>query len=301
MTELNLGASTFSTVPAVARPKHKPSRMVKAMLALLLGLFAPGLGQVYARRPWRGLLMALLLAIFLVLAGELHLMILSATRMFVSIAVSILLRLYYVADGCLLAWQGAYAETHLSHQRASSALAVVLILALGTYPFPDLWLNHFAHFRAFRVPSGSMCPTICVGDRIVVATDAFRERVPQRGDLIAFHYHDGVTVFLKRVIGTQGDRVIFGPETPISINGNKLKLPHPCGSQKEEQSDLVEGISAKSLTVPPASLFVIGDNLGNSFDSRIDDFGFVKPSQLVGKPAFIYWSPDRSRIGCELH
>ena len=300
MTELNLGASTFSTVPAVERPKRKPSHMRKALVALLLGLLAPGLGQVYARRPWRGLFMALLLAILLVLAGELHLMVLSAAGMLGSIVVSVLLRLYFVADGCYLAWQGAHAETHRSHQKASSAFSVVLILALGTYPFPDLWLNHFAHFRAYGVPSGSMCPTICVGDRIVVATDAYRGRTPQRSDLIAFHFHDGKTVYLKRVIGTQGDRVMFGPETPISINGNKLQLPHACSGQRNEQNDLVEGIPPGSLTVPPASFFVIGDNLGDSFDSRIGDFGFVKPSQLLGKPAYIYWSPDRSRIGCKL-
>ncbi|MGC0772323.1 MAG: signal peptidase I [Candidatus Acidiferrum sp.] len=299
MTEPNLGGDSFSAGPSVETAKPRPSRAARAAIATLISLVLPGMGQLYVQRVLRGVVIALLDVAINALATEMRLF-MTFRGMIAAISLGILWRLWVAADSFYVAWRF---DRRIAPRRNPREMipAIMIVFLLVGYPVPSYFGKRLlGSFRAYRVPSRSMCPTICVGDRIVVATDAYRGRTPQRGDLIAFHFHEGETVYLKRVIGTQGDRVIFGPETPISVNGNKLQLPHACGGQRNEQSDLVKGIPPGSLTVPPASFFVIGDNLGDSYDSRIDDFGFVTPSQLVGRPAFIYWSPDRSRIGCKL-
>ena len=63
MTQLNLGTSSISAAAAAQDDKRPPSRIKKFVTALLLGLLVPGLGQVYARRPWRGVAMAVSLAL----------------------------------------------------------------------------------------------------------------------------------------------------------------------------------------------------------------------------------------------
>jgi signal peptidase I len=57
-------------------------------------------------------------------------------------------------------------------------------------------------------------------------------------------------------------------------------------------------VSFRSTKVPSGQLFVIGDNLNNSFDSRINQFGSVTVGQVIGKAVLIYWSPESARIGC---
>jgi signal peptidase I len=58
--------------------------------------------------------------------------------------------------------------------------------------------------------------------------------------------------------------------------------------------------SFPSTKVPPGQLFVLGDNLNDSFDSRIEGFGPVSIDGVIGEPVMIYWSPDSARIACPI-
>jgi len=155
------------------------------------------------------------------------------------------------------------------------------------------------YFGAFRIDSGSMCPTLCDGERIVAARDAFKSRSPERGELLLFDFNHNGTLYTKRVIGVAGDTVARGPANTILVNNVSLTFPNPCGDHKSLERLAAEGPPFQTVTVPNDGLFVIGDNLDNSFDSRF--FGFVTMDEVRAKPLFIYWSPDRSRIGCKLH
>jgi len=297
MTQLNLGTSSISTGVTLQEAATKPSRRKRVTIALLLGLLAPGLGQVYVKRPGRGFVAALSALAFLALAGELRFF-LTFPGLVSSLLASVLLRLWIIGDACHLAWREMPVEVTSRNSRISSALIVVLILLVSVYPGPDLWLKYWAHIRAYKISSGSMCPTLCEDDRMVVSTAAYRNRAPGRGELVIFDFKQTGQMFSKRVAGVPGDRVARGPANTILVNGNALKIPAPCGKTAAPESLAPEGPDFEPVKVPDGSLFVIGDNLDNSYDSRF--FGFVPLDQVKGKPVFLYWAPDGSRIGCAL-
>jgi len=297
MTQLDLGTSSISAGAILQETKPAGSRRKRVTIALLLGLLSPGLGQVYVKRPARGFVAALSALVFLALAGESRFF-LTFPGLVSSLLASVLLRLWIIGDACYLAWKSVSVELRSRKSRISSALAVVLILLVSVYPVPDVWLKYCAHFRAYKISSGSMCPTLCEDDRMVVSTAAYRNRAPGRGELVIFDFKQTGQMFPKRVAGVPGDRVARGPANTILVNGNALKIPAPCGKTAAPESLAPEGPDFEPVKVPDGSLFVIGDNLDNSYDSRF--FGFVPLDQVRGKPVFLYWSPERSRIGCEL-
>jgi len=145
-----------------------------------------------------------------------------------------------------------------------------------------------------------MCPTICEDERVFVQMLYGTPYVPNRGDVVAFLYGQDRSVFVKRVIGLPGDIVASGPNGGILVNGRAWQPPPICGKPVVEAAQNNSALySAFTQThVAPGHLFVIGDNLQDSFDSRIPDFAPVTPDTVIGKPVMIYWSKGNSRIGC---
>jgi signal peptidase I len=145
-----------------------------------------------------------------------------------------------------------------------------------------------------------MCPAVCVDERIIAGMDAFDRQPPRRGDVILFYFQPGHVTYIKRVIAIEGDSVAPGPEDSILVNGKPVQLPGACGIPAWKGGSSSESIAFKAVTVPNGSYFVIGDNLNNSYDSRIEGFGFIKREQVRGKALFIYWSSGKSRFGCAI-
>jgi len=172
----------------------------------------------------------------------------------------------------------------------------------------------------FRIPSGSMMPTLLVGDFILVNKYAYGIRLPvlnekvypvgapQRGDVVVFRYprNPGVD-YIKRVVGVPGDHIVYRDKT-LFINGKKIpQIPagtfigkgsglSMSGAEiRQEALGKVEhdilmmprmrGVGA-DVVVPEGHYFVMGDNRDNSNDSRY--WGFVPDKNLVGK-AFMVW------------
>jgi signal peptidase I len=158
--------------------------------------------------------------------------------------------------------------------------------------------------QAFKIPSGSMRPTLIEGDRILVSkfiygariplTDRLRLpgiRKPQRGDVVVFLYpEDPTRDFIKRLIATEGEAV--------QIKNGKIYInDQPLDDPKFARNYVNRGPYAKqgdSVVIPPDSLFVLGDNSTSSQDSRY--WGFVPERYILGKAFLIYWPLHRIRI-----
>ena len=148
----------------------------------------------------------------------------------------------------------------------------------------------------FKIPSGSMIPTLQIGDFILVNKYVYGIRLPiinkkiinvgnpQRGDVMVFRYPEDPSLdYIKRVIGLPGDQVEVS-QGVVKVNGVPLTEPY-----------LNELPSYANIwTVPEGKLFVLGDNRNYSSDSH--EWGFVDESWVVGKAVVIYWPLDQIRL-----
>lgn len=178
----------------------------------------------------------------------------------------------------------------------SIVIALVLALLIRTFVV-----------QAFKIPSGSMEPTLLIGDHLLVnkflygtkipftAIKVLPLREPERGDVVVFIYPvDPSKDFIKRVIGLPGDKIEV-INKKVYVNGKGIEDIH---AHFAENMILPKGGEPRDnfgpVTVPPDSLFVMGDNRDRSYDSRF--WGFVKKSEVKGKAFIIYWSWDRERF-----
>jgi len=172
------------------------------------------------------------------------------------------------------------------------AIVIAILLALFIRTFV---------FQAFKIPSGSMEPTLLVGDHIFVNKFIYGIKIPflrktlipikdpERGDIIVFIYP--VTKdkdYIKRVIGLPGEDIEINGKD-IYIDGILFDDPYgENGNALENRHNPVKDCPYCSVTVPDGHYFVMGDNRGNSQDSRY--WGFVPADFIKGKAFIIYWS-----------
>lgn len=173
--------------------------------------------------------------------------------------------------------------------------------------------------QAFKIPSRSMVPTLLVGDHILVNKFIYGVKVPflrktiipitnpQRGDIVVFIYpNDRSKDYIKRVIGVSGDKIEIKNKI-IFINGKQYSDAYGIYSDNViYPASLQPRDNFGPVTVPPESLFVMGDNRDESADSRF--WGFVDLKDVEGKAFIIYWSWNREetnlrwqRLGTILH
>jgi signal peptidase I len=164
--------------------------------------------------------------------------------------------------------------------------------------------------QAFYIPSESMVPTLEVGDRVFVSKFMFDGGDVARGDVIVFenpnaaelpdrggissvlHWlGEGVGLaqpenedFIKRVIALPGETIEIRRDV-VYINGKPLDEPYLTQAAKDSTGDY------PLHTVPDDALFVMGDNRGNSADSRYG-LGFVPFDKVIGKAFVVIWPPS---------
>ena len=144
----------------------------------------------------------------------------------------------------------------------------------------------------FKIPSGSMRPTLMEGDRILVNKFIYRFRAPRRGEIIVFHYPpEPKRPFIKRLVGLGGDRLELR-NGEAYINGAQLQ--RPAGVHPGYMNGGTYGQARQVVEVPADSLYVLGDNTEHSHDSRY--WGFVPRTLVIGRALCIFWPLTRWRI-----
>ncbi len=201
------------------------------------------------------------------------------------------------------------APPRVKSTRREYAEALLVALALA------LFIRTFI-VQAFKIPSGSMLPTLQIGDHLLVNKLLYGVRIPvygtrfldffepERGDIIVFVYpEDRDKDFIKRVIGIPGDEIEIRNKK-LYRNGEPVEdEPYARYAEPPEPGPRD---NFGPVTVPEGHVFVMGDNRDHSFDSRF--WGFVPYEDIKGKAFIIYWSWDGddgwvrwSRIGQLVH
>lgn len=159
----------------------------------------------------------------------------------------------------------------------SIAIAVLLFLIIKTYVI-----------QAFKIPSGSMRPTLLEGDKLFVNKYVYRFNEPERGDIIVFKYpEDPKKDFIKRLVAEGGETVEIRANR-IYVNGSPLEGPFARFAYYNHGP---YGDPSQKIVVPTNMLYVLGDNSASSQDSRY--WGFVPRRSVVGKAVFRWWPLNR--------
>ena len=221
-------------------------------------------------------------------------------------------------------FSGMSLETEQQKNAFADAMSVAarepILVEYSKSFFPVLFIVFFLRsflVEPFQIPSGSMIPTLEVGDFILVNKFAYGVRAPvlnteiipigkpERGDVMVFFPpHQPETYYIKRVIGLPGDHISYNNHV-LTINGKvieeKLVAELPAGApvlrMVKETIDDKEFTAYKhirpsrlsvqgSWIVPEGQYFMMGDNRDNSLDSR--EWGFASEDMIVGK-AFAVW------------
>ena len=187
-------------------------------------------------------------------------------------------------------------------------------------------------FEPFRIPSGSMMPTLLQGDYIFVKKYSYGLRLPvsetkivetgqpERGDVVVFRLPSEPNVnYIKRVVGLPGDTIEYARHQLI-VNGQPVSLAPGTGSGSEPAPVFIETLGEREhrilianpantardgiYVVPEGHYFMLGDNRDNSRDSRF--LGAIPETHLVGEAVRIWmhmdgieW-PDWSRVGTKI-
>jgi len=145
--------------------------------------------------------------------------------------------------------------------------------------------------EAFKIPSGSMIPTLLVGDHLLVNKFMYRFTDPKRGDVIVFKYPDNPSRnFIKRIIAVGGDTVEIRDKV-VYVNNDPQDEPF---TQHISPEILPARYSPRDnfgpVTVPQNAYFMMGDNRDSSLDSRFWKNRFATRQAIVGRAFIIYWS-----------
>src|SRR3954452_7158516 len=181
-----------------------------------------------------------------------------------------------------------------------SIVAVALGLALAIQAFL---------VKPFRIPSESMVPTLQVGQRVLVDRVSLRFSHPSRGEILVFKPPAGAdtntcgarrpsgqpcpaptptrskTNFIKRVVGVGGDHISI-EDGRVRLNGRLQREPF---ARPDAQCPICN--LPVEITVPPNHVFMMGDNRGESADSR--EWGPIPEDWIIGNTFFTYWPPKR--------
>jgi signal peptidase I len=187
-------------------------------------------------------------------------------------------------------------------------LVVIVVLAIGL----ALLIQAFV-VKPYQIPSGSMEPTLDIGQRVLVDRVSYDFGDPEIGDIVVFHPPEGAvdgdpscgvaksadevcpqpvaqesdTNFIKRIVAGPGDTLSIKDGHPV-VNGVEAKegFVRECGTEAGTPCNF-----PRTITIPPNDYFMMGDNRATSDDSRF--WGPVPSDWIIGEAFFTYWPPDR--------
>lgn len=283
-------------------------------LSGLLGIMVPGLGQVYNGQETKGLLYYVALSVWGGIFMSSFYYLIKPPATFGHIVIIGLMALVSLVFWLIIVFEAILSAKRISNNyvlkrfnRWYIYIIIIVIIQLVDISVEAVIVRNTI-FKAFKVPAGSMMPTIYVGDHFICDLSYYHLNNPARGDIIIFKWPVNESIFyIKRIIGAPGDTIQI-IDDDLYINNEKTELDYigkyvgddGKGSEIYKETygnssyQILEQIKKHEnygpVKIPEGEYFVMGDNRDNSNDSRY--WGMVKRHQIYGRPVFIYFSWD---------
>jgi signal peptidase I len=234
-------------------------------LAVFLSRIIPGIGHLYIKKIWQGILF------------------------FILFIISAIFPLVPIIFWAFIAYH-AYVASPVRRERSKSFILIIssLLVISSLWSVLQAFLIRSFVAEARYIPSGSMLPTLQINDRLIIDKWSYRSQPPQRGDIVLFSPTEELKqqnfkdAFISRLIGIPGDKV--------EVKGGKVYVNNQ--PLEENYIEDTPNYQFGPVTVPANSYFVLGDNRNNSYDSHY--WGFVPRENIMGKATKRFWPPERS-------
>jgi signal peptidase I len=271
--------------------RQGPSPWVAALLTVL----TPGLGHIYIGQARRGVTLFFLVIIADTLLVFALMGVLARFWMFaISLGLLLGLWLYIIIDASSRAYRMSEHPRRTYNTWQVYAGAFLLAWVITAVPFSYATLaKSSGQLGYFRATAASMAPTLETGEYFLADATFYRGRQPSRGEVAVYvHPKQPDLHYIKRIIAVEGDRVAIKGGRAV-VNGVAIEEPYVnVGAPDAAFANMVE------IRVPPAHVFVLGDNRANSVDSRDSvAHGPVPVTKLIGRVTDIAFSHALNRMG----
>ncbi|HEY9748831.1 MAG TPA: signal peptidase I, partial [Allocoleopsis sp.] len=177
--------------------------------------------------------------------------------------------------------------------KRESSNQLILIISVASFLITSIsagcsWALKSFFLETRYIPSGSMLPTLQIGDRLIIDKWSYQLQTPQRGDLAVFNPTEALQAkgfqdaFIARIIGLPGEKIEV-KNGKVYINNQTLAEPYIAEPPQYQWGP---------VQVPQDAYVVLGDNRNNSYDSHY--WGFVPREHLIGKVSKRFWPLDRT-------
>src|SRR5262245_41062193 len=285
----------MAAVAQYAATQAEDRRGPSPWLAALLTVLTPGLGHIYIGLAKRGLTFFALVMIADTLLMYALMGVLARFWMFaISLGLLFGLWLYIIIDATTRAYRMRELPRQ-SYNRWSVYVGAFVVAWLIT-AIPALYASNAkssGQLGYFRATAASMAPTLQTGEYFLADATFYRARQPSRGEVAVYvHPKQPDIHYIKRIIAVEGDRIAVKAGHAV-VNGMAVAEPYvDAGDSNGPLADMAE------LRVPAGCVFVLGDNRGESVDSRDSvAHGPVPIANLIGRVTDIAFSYNLARLG----
>jgi signal peptidase I len=273
--------------------------------AALASLLLPGIGHALAGAPLRAVVIAALAfacqALFLAAqtAPEITPLLLSLAGVWLVLVaaatIAVAVDAFRIARHAVPIRQRGGPRALILPVAAAAGLNLALLGVPDTIP---AW-------RGYSIPSASMLPTLRPGDRLIVQEGWYEAHPPARGEIAVFTLAPDADAYIKRIAGLPGDRLRMQSGflyindiqvIAVPLPGGRQAWTYPGGPTVEVLKHGIagRGDTTEEFLIPAGHVFMLGDNLDDSHDSRLNPrMRFVPRAALRGRAAILYWPPAR--------
>ncbi len=273
------------------QPRLAKNKTINIIGAVILSLLMFGLGQISCGRIKRGIALYIICNILVVAADFIGIQPIYPFNFLIAFLIYIFTFLFVVIDSIIIAKNP---ENTLRVKPIIGYSLLIGILLVNSYFINPIYAHVIRSddTKAFEIRTESMMPTILIGDYILVNRSSYSNTEPKRGDIIvSSSLKEPDRNFVRRIIGLSGE-IIKIKDKQLYINNRKYNESYINNTDSN-----ILSVANKQrdnygpITVPEGSLFVLGDNRDNSYNSRL--MGFIDRQNIKGKVETIYWSWDK--------